>query len=55
MEYDRLMIAGRKKDFIFLERMRGRAINIREGIERHTHGFSVTELEAIADYVYMLR
>lgn len=54
-EYDRFMNVGRKKDFICFEKIRGRNINILEGLELHTRVFNAAEQEVIVDYVYMLQ
>lgn len=54
-EYDRFMNVGRKKDFKCFEKIRGRNINILEGLELHTRVFNAAEQEVIVDYVYMLQ
>ncbi|ONK57249.1 uncharacterized protein A4U43_C10F18130 [Asparagus officinalis] len=42
----------RKKDFRCMERVRGRLVNVLEGLELHTGVFSVEEQKKIVDYVY---
>ncbi|KAK8957611.1 hypothetical protein KSP39_PZI000836 [Platanthera zijinensis] len=39
----RLSKLGRKKDFKYVERVRGRLINVLEGLELHTGVFSAAE------------
>ncbi|KAK8919186.1 hypothetical protein KSP39_PZI021544 [Platanthera zijinensis] len=46
---------GRKKDFVCLERIDGRIVNILEGLELHTGVFSVLEQKQIVDFVYELQ
>ncbi|GJN29716.1 hypothetical protein PR202_gb17967 [Eleusine coracana subsp. coracana] len=45
----------RKKDFICLERVRGRLVNILEGLELHTGVFSSAEQRRIVECVYDLQ
>ncbi|KAG6645583.1 hypothetical protein I3843_08G126300 [Carya illinoinensis] len=52
-EYIRFMNVKRKKDFICLERFRGKFVNILEGLELHTGIFSAAEQKRIVDYVYI--
>ncbi|WOK92936.1 hypothetical protein Cni_G01628 [Canna indica] len=46
---------GRKKDFICLERIKGKIVNILDGLELHTGVFSTAEQKRIVDYVYELQ
>ncbi|KAK8952955.1 hypothetical protein KSP40_PGU001982 [Platanthera guangdongensis] len=46
---------GRKKDFVCLERIDGRIVNILEGLELHTGVFSVLEQKQIVNFVYELQ
>lgn len=46
---------GRKKDFVCLERIDGRIMNILEGLELHTRVFSVLEQKQIVDFIYELQ
>ncbi|XP_028094425.1 LOW QUALITY PROTEIN: RNA demethylase ALKBH9B [Camellia sinensis] len=45
----------RKKDFICLERFKGKIVNILEGLELHTGVFSAAEQKRIVDFVYSLQ
>ncbi|CAN6463550.1 unnamed protein product [Victoria cruziana] len=54
-EYIRFMNVGRKKDFICLERVNGKIVNILEGLELHTGVFSAAEQKRIVDCVYKLQ
>lgn len=54
-EYIRFMNVGRKKDFICLERFKGKLVNILEGLELHTGIFSAAEQKRIVDHVYALQ
>lgn len=53
-EHIRFMSVKRKKDFICLERVNGKYVNILEGLELHTGIFSAAEQKRIVDYVYAL-
>ncbi|KAF8011161.1 hypothetical protein BT93_J1704 [Corymbia citriodora subsp. variegata] len=53
-EYIRFMNVKRKKDFICLERIDGKLVNILQGLELHTGVFSAAEQKRIIDYVYQL-
>lgn len=53
-EYIRFMYIKRKKDFICLERYKGKLVNIVEGLELHAGIFSAVEQKRIVDHVYML-
>ncbi|OMO57057.1 Oxoglutarate/iron-dependent dioxygenase [Corchorus capsularis] len=54
-EYIRFMNVKRKKDFICFERVRGRLVNIVEGLELHTGIFSAAEQKRIVDHIYELQ
>ncbi|GAV87522.1 2OG-FeII_Oxy_2 domain-containing protein [Cephalotus follicularis] len=54
-EYIRLKSVKRKKDFICFERIKGKLVNILEGLELHEGIFSTAEQKRIVDYVYMLQ
>ncbi|CAL9068354.1 unnamed protein product [Musa banksii] len=45
----------RKKDFICLERVKGKIVNILDGLELHTGVFSAAEQKRIVDFVYELQ
>ncbi|XP_017630802.1 RNA demethylase ALKBH9B isoform X2 [Gossypium arboreum] len=51
----RFMNVKRKKDFICLERVNGKFVNILEGLELHEGIFSAAEQKRIVDHVYMLQ
>ncbi|KFK40171.1 hypothetical protein AALP_AA3G339700 [Arabis alpina] len=51
----RLMNVKRKKDFICLERVKGKIVNVLDGLELHTGVFSAVEQKRIVDYVYQLQ
>lgn len=51
----RLLQVGRKMDFVFIERINGTPVNVLQGLELHTHVFSVAEQKTIVDYVYSLQ
>lgn len=53
-EYIRFMNVRRKKDFICLERVNQRFVNIVDGLELHESIFSAAEQKRIVNYVYML-
>ncbi|GAU41359.1 hypothetical protein TSUD_390460 [Trifolium subterraneum] len=44
-----------KKDFIYIERLNGRDINLLQGLELHTGVFNVIEQNEIVDYIYRLQ
>ncbi|KAK8942926.1 hypothetical protein KSP39_PZI009532 [Platanthera zijinensis] len=48
----RLSKLGRKKDFKYMERVRGRLINVLEGLELHTGVFSAAEQRRIVNCIY---
>ncbi|KAL0926802.1 hypothetical protein M5K25_003054 [Dendrobium thyrsiflorum] len=50
----RFSSVGRKKDFVCLERIDGKIVNILEGIELHTGVFSAAEQKKIVNFVYEL-
>lgn len=54
-EHIRLSYVERKKDFICLERIKGKIVNILEGLELHTHVFSAAEQKRIVQYVEELQ
>ncbi|KAM7520094.1 hypothetical protein LguiB_019056 [Lonicera macranthoides] len=53
-EYIRFSNVKRKKDYICLERVNGKIVNILDGLELHTGVFSAAEQKRIVDYVYLL-
>eukprot|EP01018_Ginkgo_biloba_P039393 Gb_01413 [translate_table: standard] len=54
-EYIRFMQVGRKKDFVCLERINGKLINILEALELHTCVFSAAEQKRMIDFIYELQ
>ncbi|XP_052196981.1 RNA demethylase ALKBH9B isoform X2 [Diospyros lotus] len=54
-EYIRFSNVKRKKDFICLERIGGKIVNILGGLELHAGVFSAAEQKRIVDYVYALK
>ncbi|CAL5366229.1 unnamed protein product [Camellia sinensis] len=54
-EYIRFSSVDRKKDFICLERVQGKIVNILKGLELHTGVFNDAEQKKIVDYVYKLQ
>ncbi|XP_043713618.1 RNA demethylase ALKBH9B [Telopea speciosissima] len=54
-EYIRFMNVKRKKDFICLERVKGKIVNILDGLELHTGVFSTAEQKRIVDFIYDLQ
>lgn len=54
-EYIRFKNVGRKTDFICLERINGKIVNILDGLELHTGVFSAAEQKRIVDYIYSLQ
>ncbi|CAI9110920.1 OLC1v1011028C1 [Oldenlandia corymbosa var. corymbosa] len=54
-EYIRFTNVQRKKDFICLEKIKGKIVNILEGLELHTGIFSAAEQKRIVDYVESLQ
>lgn len=54
-EYIRFMNVRRKKDFICMERINGKLVNIVEGLELHTGIFSAAEQKRIVGYVASLQ
>ncbi|XP_068645872.1 RNA demethylase ALKBH9B isoform X2 [Aristolochia californica] len=54
-EHIRFMNVQRKKDFICLERVKGKIVNILDGLELHTGVFSAAEQKRIVDFVYDLQ
>ncbi|XAR73782.1 hypothetical protein NMG60_11007868 [Bertholletia excelsa] len=53
-EYIRFSNVERKKDFKCYERVKGKRVNILEGLELHAGVFSAAEQKRIVDYVYKL-
>lgn len=51
----RFMNVKRKKDFICLERVSGKFVNILDGLELHAGVFSAVEQKKIVDFVYELQ
>ncbi|KAL1191925.1 RNA demethylase ALKBH9B [Cardamine amara subsp. amara] len=51
----RLMNVKRRKDFICLERVKGKLVNVLDGLELHTGVFSAVEQKRIVDQVYLLQ
>ncbi|CAH2051377.1 unnamed protein product [Thlaspi arvense] len=51
----RLRHVKRKKDFICLERIKGKLVNVVDGLELHTGVFSAVEQKRIVDQVYQLQ
>lgn len=54
-EYIRFMNVQRKKDFICLERIKGKIVNVLDGLELHTGVFSAAEQKRIVDFVFELQ
>ncbi|KAM1156202.1 hypothetical protein ACFX13_027582 [Malus domestica] len=54
-EHFRITNVRRKKDYICLERINGKLVNIVDGLELHTGIFSAAEQNRIVDYVYKLQ
>ncbi|KAF5207134.1 Rna demethylase alkbh9b [Thalictrum thalictroides] len=51
----RMSKVGRKKDFVCKETIKGRQINVLEGLELHTRVFDEKEQKQIVDFVYALQ
>ncbi|KAI3989482.1 hypothetical protein MKX01_022757 [Papaver californicum] len=54
-EYLRFMNVQKKKDFVCLERIKGKIVNVLEGLELHTGVFSTAEQKRIVDFVSELQ
>ncbi|XP_047321900.1 RNA demethylase ALKBH9B-like [Impatiens glandulifera] len=54
-EYIRFSNVKRQKDFICLERIDGKLVNILEGLELHSGVFSAAEQKRIVDFIYQLQ
>nr|DAD24608.1 TPA_asm: hypothetical protein HUJ06_026072 [Nelumbo nucifera] len=54
-EQIRFSQVGRKKDFVYFERVNGKKTNVLQGLELHTRVFNTMEQEKIVDYVYKLQ
>uniref|UniRef100_A0A0V0GLE4 Putative ovule protein n=1 Tax=Solanum chacoense TaxID=4108 RepID=A0A0V0GLE4_SOLCH len=53
-EHIRFCNVKRKKDFIYLERVNGKIVNILDGLELHTDVFSMAEQNRIVKFVEKL-
>lgn len=54
-EYLRFMDVKRNKELVFYERVKGRRVNILEGLELHDGVFDAAEQKRIVDFVYELQ
>ncbi|KAF9618724.1 hypothetical protein IFM89_002419 [Coptis chinensis] len=54
-EQKRILQIGRKKDFECVEMIKGRPVNVLQGLELHTRVFNDEEQKKIVDYVYDLQ
>ncbi|XP_039137465.1 RNA demethylase ALKBH9B-like [Dioscorea cayenensis subsp. rotundata] len=54
-ELIRFRNVGRNTEFICLERVKGKIVNIAEGLELHTGIFSAAEQKRIVDFIYELQ
>ncbi|XP_077241611.1 uncharacterized protein LOC143882093 [Tasmannia lanceolata] len=54
-EQIRFSQVGRKKDYLFMEKINGKSVNVLEGLELHTRVFSAVEQKKIVNYVYTLQ
>lgn len=54
-EYIRFKNVQRKKDFICLERVKGKLVNILDGLELHLGIFSAAEQKRIVEFIYELQ
>lgn len=54
-EYIRFTQLGRKKDFVCIERINGKPVNILEGLELHTGVFSAAEQRRLVAFIYQLQ
>ncbi|KAL9272962.1 AP-2 complex subunit sigma-like protein [Drosera capensis] len=54
-EYYRFVRVKRKKDFIWLERIDRKLVNILDGLELHSGVFSAVEQKRIVDFIYELQ
>jgi alkylated DNA repair dioxygenase AlkB len=54
-EYIRFTQLGRKKDFVCLERINGKPMNILEGLELHTGVFNAAEQRRLVAFIYQLQ
>lgn len=54
-EHLRFKQVGRKKDFLYLERIDGRSTNVLKGLELHTRVFDAEEQKKIVECVYNLQ
>ncbi|KAF9597875.1 hypothetical protein IFM89_021960 [Coptis chinensis] len=54
-EQKRMSLVGRKKNFECVERVKGRRVNVLQGLELHTRVFNDEEQKKIVEYVYDLQ
>ncbi|PKI78082.1 hypothetical protein CRG98_001532 [Punica granatum] len=54
-EYIRFMNVKRNKELVCFEKVKGRRVNVLEGLELHTGIFSAAEQRRIVDFVYKLQ
>lgn len=54
-EYIRFTQVGRKKDFVCVERINGKPVNILEGLELHTGIFSAAEQRRLVAFIYEIQ
>lgn len=54
-ERRRLLGIRRKKDFVCLERIDGRVMNVAEGLELHTGVFSAAEQRKLVSFIHELQ
>ncbi|KAF8404095.1 hypothetical protein HHK36_008975 [Tetracentron sinense] len=51
----RVSQVGRKKDFVYIERIDGKPTNVLQGLELHTRVFDTEDQKKIVDYIYSLQ
>ena len=54
-EYSRFIQVKRKKDFVCIEKINGKPINILEGLELHTRVFNMTEQNQLLAFISQLQ
>lgn len=54
-EWRRLGEVGRKKDYVLFDNVKGRRVNVLQGLELHTRVFDAKEQEMIVKFVYRLQ
>ncbi|XP_028775495.1 uncharacterized protein LOC114732377 [Neltuma alba] len=54
-EHIRFSLVGRKKNFVYIERIGGRDTNVLQGLELHSQVFNAEEQRNIIKYVYKLQ